>query len=54
VSVQTTPMRYNNSVTLTDTRVTGSDCGRPENELSELVRSGGISEPSGTMQILDR
>ncbi|AAM07444.1 predicted protein [Methanosarcina acetivorans C2A] len=40
VSVQTTPMRYIDSVTLPDTRVTERDCGKPEDELSELVRSG--------------
>jgi len=34
------PNAVHNSVTLTDTRVTESDCGKPENELSELVRSG--------------
>jgi hypothetical protein len=27
-------------VTLPGTRVTESDCGKPENELSELVRPG--------------
>lgn len=40
MSVQTTPMRYNGSVILPGTRVTESDCGIPEDELSELVRSG--------------
>jgi hypothetical protein len=40
VNVQTTPMRYIDSVTLPGTRVTESDCGKPENELSELVRPG--------------
>jgi len=40
VNVQTTPMRYIDSVTLPDTRVTERDCGKPEDELSELVRSG--------------
>jgi len=33
-------MRYIDSVTLPGTRVTESDCGKPENELSELVRPG--------------
>lgn len=33
-------MRYIDSVTLPDTRVTERDCGKPEDELSELVRSG--------------
>ncbi|WP_292389813.1 hypothetical protein [Methanosarcina sp. UBA5] len=40
MSVQTTPMRYIDSVTLPGTRVTESDCGKPEDELSELVRQG--------------
>lgn len=33
-------MRYINSVTLLGTRVTERDCGKPEDELSELVRPG--------------
>jgi hypothetical protein len=33
-------MRYIDSVTLPGTRVTESDCGKPEDELSELVRQG--------------
>ncbi|AKB56054.1 hypothetical protein MSBRM_3056 [Methanosarcina barkeri MS] len=33
-------MRYIDSVTLPCTRVTESDCGKPEDELSELVRKG--------------
>ncbi|MDW5549385.1 MULTISPECIES: hypothetical protein [Methanosarcina] len=40
MSVQTTPMRYIDSVILPCTRVTESDCGKPEDELSELVRQG--------------
>jgi hypothetical protein len=40
VNVQTTPMRYTYSVRMPGTRVTGRDCGLPEDELSELVRSG--------------
>jgi hypothetical protein len=33
-------MRYIDSVTMPGTRVTESDCGKPEDELSELVRPG--------------
>jgi len=40
MNVQTTPMRYISSVILPGTRVTESDSGKPEDELSELVRSG--------------
>ena len=34
------PNAVHRSVTLPGTRVTESDCGKPEDELSELVRSG--------------
>lgn len=33
-------MRYIDSVTLLGTRVTERDCGKPEDDLSELVRPG--------------
>ncbi len=33
-------MRYTDSVTLLGTRVTEKDCGKPEDDLSELVRPG--------------
>ena len=34
------PNAVHHSVTLPGTRVTESDCGEPEDELSELVRPG--------------